>query len=166
MRHLTDEQIQLILDNESSSAGAVRHVNDCDLCRHELQAYRRLYRGLRQDSVAGLRPGFAESVVARVAVSQPTAPRISDNVGRLLMVGPVLAIVVAFYYLNLVLGNLVGSAYTAAVQFTQQLSTTTMAGMSGMNVSFALLLSVALILASFATVDKILRWSRGRHFCL
>ncbi len=67
-RHLDDAQLQGYLDNDPGiDRSAIDwHLEECPSCRKELQVYRSLYDGLKDDTGLMLSADFASRVVTRV----------------------------------------------------------------------------------------------------
>lgn len=66
MTHLSDEQMQALLDQSRSLPPKVQaHLNRCATCRMELQAYQDVYHTLNQDNVE-IPGNFPETVFARI----------------------------------------------------------------------------------------------------
>lgn len=74
MKHLTDEQLQARLDRCElyDNPDQEAHLRSCGNCRERLGDYERLYSGLAQDRGYELSPGFAETLVTRLAAAAPT----------------------------------------------------------------------------------------------
>ncbi len=68
--HLTDEQLQEILDARVLRSVPVLplHLGNCAACQERLERFRRLYSGLAVDPGFALPDGFADSVLAKIPV--------------------------------------------------------------------------------------------------
>ncbi len=73
MEHLSDEQLQDILDSEVLRSVPVLplHLGSCAACRERLERFRRLYAGLASDPGFSLPATFADSVLDRIPASRP-----------------------------------------------------------------------------------------------
>ncbi|MCJ7523669.1 MAG: hypothetical protein MUP71_00425 [Candidatus Aminicenantes bacterium] len=71
--HLTDEQIQNILDTGMLKAGSILplHLGTCANCQKRLDSFRQLYAGLAADPGFALPPAFADSVLDKISASRP-----------------------------------------------------------------------------------------------
>lgn len=71
--HLTDEQIQEILDAQALAGAAFPpwHLKTCASCQERFHAFQRLYEGLALDPGFALPPDFAESVLERIPIRRP-----------------------------------------------------------------------------------------------
>lgn len=71
--HLTDDQLQEILDARMLHAGSVLplHLGACAACRRRLESFERLYAGLEADPGFALSPAFADSVLDRLPGQRP-----------------------------------------------------------------------------------------------
>jgi hypothetical protein len=71
--HLTDDQLQEILDARMLHAGSIlpMHLGACAGCQKRLESFARLYDGLAADPVFVLPPAFADSVLDRLAGRRP-----------------------------------------------------------------------------------------------
>lgn len=71
--HLTDEQIQEILDARMLDSGPIlpMHLGTCVRCQKRLESFRQLYAGLAADPGFALPPAFADSVLERIPASRP-----------------------------------------------------------------------------------------------
>jgi hypothetical protein len=71
--HLTDEQIQEILDAQASGAAPFLpwHLKTCRHCTERYRGFQQLYEGLAADPGFALPPGFADSVLNRIPAPRP-----------------------------------------------------------------------------------------------
>ncbi|HUU04536.1 MAG TPA: hypothetical protein VMZ49_01535 [Patescibacteria group bacterium] len=71
--HLTNEQIQEILDTRMLQTGSIlpMHLGTCASCQKRLDSFRQLYAGLAADPGFALPPTFADSVLDRIPASRP-----------------------------------------------------------------------------------------------
>jgi hypothetical protein len=71
--HLTDDQIQEILDARVLHSGPVvpLHLGTCARCRGRLESFRRLYAGLDADPGFVLPAAFADDVLAKIPAPPP-----------------------------------------------------------------------------------------------
>jgi hypothetical protein len=71
--HLTDEQIQEILDARLHHAAPVLplHLGTCERCQKRLESFRKLYADLAADPGFALPPAFADSVLGKLPASRP-----------------------------------------------------------------------------------------------
>ena len=73
--HLTDDQLQEILDACMLHAGSIlpMHLGACAACQKRLESFERLYAGLAADPGFVLPPAFADSVLDRIPGQRPLA---------------------------------------------------------------------------------------------
>lgn len=71
--HLTDNQIQEILDARMIQSGPIlpMHLGTCASCQKRLESFRQLYSGLAADPGFVLPPTFADSVLDKIPASRP-----------------------------------------------------------------------------------------------
>jgi hypothetical protein len=71
-KHLTDDQIQEILDARMFQSGPIlpMHLGTCASCQKRLESFRQLYAGLGTDPGFALPPAFADSVLDKLAASR------------------------------------------------------------------------------------------------
>ena len=71
--HLTDDQLQEILDARVLHAGPVLplHLGTCAGCQKRLESFGQLYAGLAADPGFALPPAFADSVLGRIPAAPP-----------------------------------------------------------------------------------------------
>lgn len=104
MRHLNDDQIQEYLDSNSveDRASMKVHLASCDFCRTRMLQFQRLYEELDSGELEeNLSPGFADSVMARVAAEDEVASspaRVWDFLPVAL--GAVIGLAALFYFLD------------------------------------------------------------------
>lgn len=70
--HLTDDQIQEILDARMLRSGPILplHLGSCADCQKRLESFRQLYAGLDTDPGFALPPAFADSVLDKLSSSR------------------------------------------------------------------------------------------------
>ncbi len=168
MRHLTDEQIQLYLDGEvPCDAGIENHLQRCAICQQRLQLYRAVCKGLEEDVGFELAPGFAESVMARLA----TTPE-KETQGSLLnlilgICGTVFTLSLALYFLDIkTLTHGLVSFAAASIRFAELFVASFKIVTTGLGDNVGTILFTILILTVFAILDRILLRYRGGHLCL
>ena len=168
VRHLTDEQIQRYLDgNISRDSDAAHHLQHCPACMRQLELYREVYEGLHRDVGFELAPGFAESVMARLAAVSEKSSRVS-LVGLILLVfGTVSVAGLALYFLEVkALTEMLASLSAIGVDFSSSFVESLRMATASLGVSMNIMLSSGLILLTFAAIDRILVRFRGSHYCL
>jgi len=71
--HLTDEQLQEILDTGILHSGPIlsMHLGTCASCQKRLEAFQQLYAALATDPGFALAPTFADSVLDRIPTFRP-----------------------------------------------------------------------------------------------
>jgi hypothetical protein len=71
--HLTDDQLQEILDARVLHAGSLlpMHLGACAVCQKRLESFERLYAALAADPGFVLPPAFADSVLEKVSGQRP-----------------------------------------------------------------------------------------------
>jgi len=165
---LTDEQLQRYMDGElRDDTLVVRHLDSCPRCRQELEDYRHMYDGLREDTGFELSADFAALVMSQL----PVAPAGIRRPGLLYPIFVFLAVAVSGAAAGYLIGfkaiyrflTYCGGAVTG---FAGKIAVSLEASAAGFGVSGGLVLFTALILLTYAVIDRILIRSRGRHFCL
>jgi hypothetical protein len=70
--HLTDEQLQEILDARMLHSGPILplHLGTCASCQRRLESFQQLYAGLADDPGFTLPPAFADSVLEKIPASR------------------------------------------------------------------------------------------------
>ena len=168
VRHLTDEQIQRYLDgNVRRDDDAADHLQQCPACQRQLELYGKVYEGLRQDVGFELSPGFAQSVVTRLATT--CEKRLPDNLARLILLafGTVAVAGLALYFLEIkAVGEKLARLSAVLTGFGASFVESLEGATASLGVSTDIVLFTSLILLTFAAVDRILFRYRGSHFCL
>ncbi len=166
-KHVTDEQIQRLLDEQEVVSGDVAaHLRECPACRREIGIYQQIYEGLGQDDGLQLSPGFSESVIARLAASEQTSSkpwpwRIPAFVGG----AAIICAIVWLIDLSPLLDRLSGlSAYL--VSLGSSVVTSMQAVCTDLGSTLPLVVATGLILLFFAVLDRALLRSRPGHWCL
>ncbi len=168
VRHLTDEQIQHYLDgNMHRDDDATYHLQHCPACQRQLELYRKVYESLQQDVGFELKPGFAESVMTRLAATSEKSSRVSLAGLILLVFGSVAVADLALYFLEVkALTEMLASLSTVGINFGSSIVESLRAATASLGVSMDIMLFTGLILLTFAAIDCILVRYRGSHFCL
>jgi anti-sigma factor RsiW len=168
VRHLTDEQIQRYLDGDMSrDSDAAYHLQHCPACQRQLQSYRKVYEGLQQDVGFELAPGFAESVMTRLAAAPERSSRVSFAGLILLIFGTVAVAGLALYFFEVkALTKMLASLSTMGISFGSSIVESLRVTTASLGVGMDIMLSAGLILLTFAAIDRILVRYRGSHFCL
>ena len=67
--HLSEEQIQLYLDNQEipNVKTVEKHLNECSDCRKRMEEYRQVYVALSSDPFPALPKEFSKQVVSRIS---------------------------------------------------------------------------------------------------
>ena len=166
-KHLTDDQIQGLLDGRGVVSGDVAtHLRECPACRREVSIYQQIYEGLEQDDGLQLSPGFSESVIARLAASSQASSRTWP--WRIpAFVGGAAIICAIVWLINLTplldrLSNI--SAYL--VSLGSPIVTSLQAVCTDLGSTLPLVVATGLILLFFAALDRALLRSRPGHWCL
>ena len=168
VRHLTDEQIQRYLDGDMSrDSDVVYHLQHCPVCQRQLELYREVYEGLHRDVGFELAPGFAESVMARLAAVSEKSSRVS-LVGLILLVfGTVSVAGLALYFLEVkALTEMLASLSTVGINFGSSFIESLRMATASLGVSTDIVLSTGLILLTFAILDRLLIRLRSSHLCV
>ena len=168
VRHLTDEQIQRCLDRDMSrDSDAVYHLQHCPACQQQLELYRKVYESLQQDVGFELAPGFAESIINRLATTSEKSSRMSLAGLILLAFGTVAVAGLAFYFLEVkALTEMLASLSTVGINFGSSIVESLKAASASLGVSMDIMLFTGLILVTFAAIDRILVRYQGSHYCL
>jgi len=168
VRHLTDEQIQRYLDGDMSRDSDVAyHLQHCLACQQQLELYRKVYESLQQDVGFELAPGFAESVMTRLAAASEKSSRTS-LVGLILLVFGTIALAgLALYFFEVkALTEILASLSAFGAEFGSSFVESLRSATASLGVSMDIMLSTGLILLTFAVIDRILVRYRGSHYCL
>ena len=168
VRHLTDEQIQRCLDGGMSrDSDETYHLRHCPACQQQLELYLKVYESLQQDVGFKLTPGFAESVMTRLAAASEKSSRVSLVSLILLVFGTVALAGLALYFLEVkALTEMLASLSTVGINFGSSIVESLKAATASLGVSMDIMLFTGLILVTFAAIDRILVRYRGSHFCL
>jgi predicted anti-sigma-YlaC factor YlaD len=167
--HLTDEQIQRYLDGDRSlpARDAKRHLQQCEECRLEVEVYAQVYEGLKEDTAFELPPGFVDTVVGRLPCPASGSARVSLAGLILIILGSIAALCAGIYFmrgisLTKVLEGLSAGIAILGSSFAETLQVAT----PDVGIRVELLLFAGFILCAFAVLERVLLWSRGRHYCL
>ncbi|MFH1373934.1 MAG: hypothetical protein ABII79_09080 [bacterium] len=166
-KHLTDEQIQRLLDGQGVVPGDIAaHLRECSACHREVGIYQQIYEGLEQDDGLQLSPGFSESVIARLAASNQASSRawrwrIPAFVGG----AAIICAIVWLINLSPLLDRLSGlSAYLFSLGSPVVTSLQTVC--TDLGSILPLVVATGLILLFFAALDRALLRSRPGYWCL
>lgn len=97
MKHLSDEQIQSLLDGEEEDRTAkLQHLETCARCRTHYREYQQLYGALAESDGFSLSADFSDAVLRRVAPRQSRIEWVEDSV----IFAATAAVVVAVLYLT------------------------------------------------------------------
>ncbi len=168
VRHLTDEQIQRYLDGGiSRDSDASHHLQHCQACMRQLELYREVYESLQQDVGFKLTPGFAESVMTRLAATSEKSSRVSLAGLILLVFGTVVTTGLALYFLEVkALTEMLASLSTVGINFGSSFVESLRMATASLGVSTDIILSTGLILLTFAILDRLLIRLRSSHLCV
>jgi hypothetical protein len=101
--HLTDEEIQDILDGNRSQVEPSRkhHLETCDTCQQTLKQYRALYAHLESDTGFKLPKHFAKSVVAKLTSESSSPFSFPASEVIIIVAGIAIALGAAFLFVDL-----------------------------------------------------------------
>lgn len=157
MRHLNDQQIQDYLDREPglNRAEIERHLSDCPACRNQLAAYKRLYKGLGDETGFMLSANFADAVIARVERGSEKKFHLLET--GLLILGAITAVVTALYFSDIgtIFKNLFRSSSSGLANVFEKLPI-----LQGGNLH--ILVFAAIILTAIGLLDKMIFQIRHR----
>ena len=170
MNHLTDNQIQDILDgNLAPSDPLMAHLDECPRCRQALENYKLLCISLGDDLAPGLSPDFANKVMAQLppqtAPADPEGPPRFVIPDRMVVFATLAALLAtAIYFLKpSVLAKLVGSWKPEINPADSQLMSRFGDFMSTLNISPGFLAMVVLTIVAIGLLDQIISHHRKRR---
>ncbi len=102
-RHLTDEEIQNILDKNYLPENSVlkEHLKGCKICQNKVQEYQTLYSELKKDPGFKLPRNFKRLVISRLTTGEINPPLFSPKEIVLIAIGTFLAMGVTLYLVDL-----------------------------------------------------------------
>jgi len=79
--HLTEEQIQLYLDNkEDTKLSSIRdHLDSCPSCMRNVERYKQLYHALAVDPFPALSEDFSREILSKISGSQKSRYNIFES---------------------------------------------------------------------------------------
>jgi hypothetical protein len=79
--HLTEEQIQLYLDNkEDTKLSSIRdHLDSCPSCMRNVERYKQLYHALAIDPFPALSENFSQDIISKLSGSQKSRYHIFES---------------------------------------------------------------------------------------
>ncbi len=164
MRHLTEREIQEFVDTASSAQDEDirRHLAECNVCRAQVAAYRRLSVHLADDSGFELAPNFAASVMERIAPAEAERSAWSLVAAIAASLVVVLGAALVFVDLDLILAPLV-TVRTWLESIGASTFTSIESMLSAVNVSPVLLALAILVVLSLAAVERLALATRREH---
>lgn len=165
-RHLTDEQIQMLLDGAAAESVSLReHVRSCPQCIGRYEEYRRLYTVLAEMPEPALAPDFAARVLTRlpaIASEAETSRRWAVRDGVVVFaILAALVITTVFFVQPESMSGLLGDWFSSIRQTDSQISTALGSHLSAVKINPALVVGVCLAMLAIAALDHII--TRRRH---
>ena len=100
MNHLSDEQLQSILDNEKlTNLGEIQdHLNSCESCKTNLDTYRKIYDVLASEEIPGLSANFVQSTIGKLKKTNDKKWIVVENITISIMF--IVSLLISIYLLN------------------------------------------------------------------
>ncbi|MFQ5649676.1 MAG: hypothetical protein ACE5IY_07020 [bacterium] len=157
LKHMSDQEIQELLDKRSSkdhSASAASQKMTEETHR-QWQQYRALYDLLSQEPDMHLSPGFSRAVMARLAGEARTTSAVQLGQILLAIAGLVMGLGIAGYLMGM---NTLASTLASGSKVLDSLSTY----VSGLKLDFELLSAGIAMLVLMSVLDRLFAQSRER----
>lgn len=159
-KHLTDEEIQDLLDKHDSKQDIERkhHLKNCQICQESLKQYRTLYVELERAPGFTLPKNFEKSVVSKV-IHKQAAPFLSSTMEiTLIITGILMALGTTFYLVRVkafteTIGRIVLPKLAIDTSFIQPIKDL----LSGLNGNLVLIPFAVLTLVVVAVLDRIIQ---------
>ncbi len=165
-RHLTDEQIQTLLDGAAAETVLLgEHVRACPQCNGRYEEYRRLYSVLAEMPEPALAPDFAAQVLMRLPAAAPASEKsqrwaVRDGVVVFAALGALITTAIFFVQPEFMSG-LLGNWFSSLRQTDSQISSALSGHLSAVKINPALIAGVLLAMLAIAALDHII--TRRRH---
>lgn len=167
MRHLTDEELQIYLDEGDGNLvpALLDHLEACPHCRIVLHRYRTLYRGLEEDASIIPSPHLADQVMRGVH-ADAMARRQSERADlAIMLLSFATALLLVFAYMDrTMLAEGFQSIFTQIGEFASAPVTLVIDYIGGFNQGSNLAVIGLAIILTIAIIDRLLlRELRGHH---
>ena len=158
-KHLTDEEIQNILDRNASSENLIlrNHLKKCKICQNKLEEYQLLYSGLKKDPGFELSRNFEKSIISRLETEEASHSLFSLKESILIAVGILITIGITLYLVDL---KFIVEIITRITLPKMEIQNTFLSPIkdfiSNLNIKFGLLASAGLALLATGLVDQLI----------
>ncbi len=156
-QHLTDEDIQNILDRNSSQqkGDLEHHLETCKICQDHLRQYQSLYVELEKEPGFKLPRSFAKSIISKLT-TQKTAPLVSPET-VFVVLGILLGLGTTFYLVDMkpvveIVRRIALPKIIIETAFFGPMKNL----LSNLDTNLSLLLSAGLVMFTVATIDRII----------
>ncbi len=158
-RHLTDEEIQNILDRNDSPESAIlkNHLKECKICQNKLEEYQTLYSGLKKDPGFELPRNFKKSVISKLATEETGHSLFSSKEITLIAIGIFLALGATLYLVDLKsIAEVISRITLPKMEIKNILLSPIKDLIYSLNIKLALLAFAGLALFATAVVDQLI----------
>ena len=100
MNHLSDDQLQSYLENKklTNSDDIQDHLNNCEVCKTNLNAYRKIYDVLASEEIPELSHNFVQSTIEKLESSNDQKWTVLENITISIMF--VISLGISVYFLD------------------------------------------------------------------
>ena len=100
MNHLIDEQLQAFLENKNliGSDEIQEHLNICEICKINLNAYQKIYDVLENEPIPELSPNFIQMTVGKLKNTNEKKWTLLENITISIMF--VISLAISIYFLD------------------------------------------------------------------
>jgi len=100
MNHLSDEQLQAFLENKNliGSDEIQEHLNSCEICKINLNAYQKIYDVLESEPIPELSPNFVQMTVGKLKNTNEKKWTLLENITISIMF--VVSLAISIYFLD------------------------------------------------------------------
>ena len=100
MNHLSDEQLQAFLENKNliGSDEIQEHLNICEICKINLNAYQKIYDVLENEPIPELSPNFIQMTVGKLKNTNEKKWTLLENITISIMF--VISLAISIYFLD------------------------------------------------------------------
>jgi len=158
MNHLSDEQLQAFLENKNliSSDEIQEHLNICEICKINLNAYQKIYDVLKSEPIPELSPNFVQMTLGKLKNTNEKKWTILENITISIMF--VVSLIISIYFLD----------HLNVLSFFKEIDFSLFAGigkrvMDVLSPNYVYILAAFVIFVSVELIDRLRNQKSFRH---
>jgi len=158
MNHLSDEQLQAFLENKNliSSDEIQEHLNICEICKINLNAYQKIYDVLESEPIPELSPNFVKMTVGKLKNTNEKKWTLLENITISIMF--VVSLAISIYFLD----------YLNVLTFFKEIDFSLFAGIGKrvidvLSPNYVYILAAFVIFISVELIDRLRNQKSFRH---